>query len=521
MANQPRHYLIRGGLRADREQFIAGMDLPPPLIPPVDAHARLRGPYTADPRLALRHDIEIRALAPELRGAVPILREALAETVPPDQRTRIHPRLRTRRLAHGLTDFLRDYLTELDAGPRALVIENLQHADPSDRELVAILLRRLDASLLTVIACASDAGPAGSLSAGSGPAGSGPADAARLLADALSRYAVWVRVPRRRAGDARQRRAAPPRSRDVYVLAARYVTGDGVSDEPALLDAYARLSKSERASLHDARADELERAAIASAQLGAIPYHRERGRDPAGAGVRALRAAAGHCFAAGFHDAVVSLAARGRVLADPGRDPDNWWRFTSLTAGSLAALGRGREAEALYDAARAASIDPAVHRTAAYETAMLYARHHSPADLDPARARPWINEATAFAGTLPDAAERAFQLAFTSNGRALIEMRQGCTARALELVDSGVDLLERELPPGSHPLDRCALLANRARLLAVAGRLDDALACHDALVALDPTYGEYHFERGNLLHLRGRDDDALAAYAHAEQLSLP
>ncbi len=45
--------------------------------------------------------------------------------------------------------------------------------------------------------------------------------------------------------------------------------------------------------------------------------------------------------------------------------------------------------------------------------------------------------------------------------------------------------------------------------------------CHDALVALDPTYGEYHFERGNLLHLRGWDDDALAAYAQAERLSLP
>jgi tetratricopeptide (TPR) repeat protein len=556
MTSQPRHYLIRGGLRADREQFIAGMDLPPPLVPPVDAHARLRGPYTAGgmiirgvteatlrsfPALALRHDIEIRALAPELRGAVPILREALAETVPPDQRTRIHPRLRTRRLAHGVTDFVRDYLTELDGGPHALVIENMQHADPSDRELVAILLRRLDPSLLTVVACAADGGSADSPRPGEqgprptgSPRGHRPGEAdsgtrvasgrpggAGLLADALARYALWVRVPRRRPSEGRQRRTSQVRKADLSCLAARYVTSDGVSDDPALLDAYARLSKTERARLHDARADELGRAATVSAQLGAIPYHRERGADPAGEGVRALRVAAGHCFAAGFHNGAVNLAARGRALADPGRDPANWWLFTSLAAASLAALGRGRQAEALYDAARATSTDPAIHRTAAYETAMLYARHHDPARLDPTRARPWINEAIAFAATLPDAAERAFHLAFTSNGRALIEMRQGNAGRALELVDSGMALLERELPSGSHPLDRCSLRANRSRLLAMSGRLDDALACQDELVALDPTYGEYHFERGNLLHMLGRDDEALTSYAEAGRLSLP
>ena len=294
-----------------------------------------------------------------------------------------------------------------------------------------------------------------------------------------------------------------------------------MSDDPALLGAYAGLGAAARAQLHDARADELAGGGESAARLGAIPYHRERGSDPAGGGVRALAAAAGHCFATGFHAAVTDLGARGRGLTRPERDPAHWWLFTSLAAASLAALGRGVEAEALYDEARRASTDPGMHAAAAYETAMLYARHHDVSRRDPVAAQPWINEAIAFARALPDAADRAFNLAFGMNGLALVEMRSGNPDRALKLVGEGLELFDRDLPAGSHPLDRCSLLANRARLLTMKGALTAALAGHDALIALDPTYGEYHFERGNLLHLLGRDDDALAAYAEAERLSLP
>ena len=265
MTSPFRHLSVRGGLREDRERLISAMDLPPRLIATVDAHARLRGPYTAggaivravaeaallsEPALAHRHDIEIRALVPELRDAVPIVREALAETVPPAERTRIYPRLRTRRLAHGVTDLLRDYLLGLGGGPRSLVIENMHQADPCDRELVAVFVRRLDPALLTVVACGAgpaagpgpgpDAGPrAGSDSTDPAPGarGQAPPSAARdplddALGDALAAHAVWVYVPAqdrgrrprrrwiRRPGRARvrwaprPRRVAPSRPRD-------------------------------------------------------------------------------------------------------------------------------------------------------------------------------------------------------------------------------------------------------------------------------------------------------------------
>ncbi|HKB29723.1 MAG TPA: tetratricopeptide repeat protein [Streptosporangiaceae bacterium] len=574
MTREFRHRAVRGGLRADRERLIRAMDLPPRLVAPVDAHARLRGPYTAggvivravaeaalrsDPGLARRHDIEIRALVPDLRDAVPVAREALAETVPPAKRTRIYPRLRTRRLAHGVTDLLRDYLLGLGGGPRSLVVENLHRADASDRELVAVLVRRLGAALLTIVAC--EAGPEAGPDAGPGPhaagrpgqGGAGPAAglpghraprAADLLDDALAVHAAWVHVPTHAAAPAHGAASAgggaaspgagpvgdgaavPPGGGPVggdqaERLAALLVSGDGVSDDPALLEAYAGISAAARARLHDARADELARGGESAVRLGAIPYHRERGSDPAGAGVRALAEAAEHCFAAGFHTAVADLGARGRRLITPERDPAHWWLFTSLAAASLAALGRGAAAEALYDEARRACTNPSVHRAAAYETAMLYARHHDPSRRDPVAAKAWINQAIAFAQTLPDPAERAFNLAFSLNGRALIEMRTGNTDRALKLVDDGLALFDRDLPAGSHPLDRCSLVANRARLRTMNGPLAAALAGHDTLVALDPTYGEYHFERANLLHLLGRDDEALAAYGEAERLSLP
>jgi len=580
VATELRHLAVRGGLRADRERLVAAMALPPPLIPPVDAHARLGGPYTAgrviaravaeatlrsDPQLARRHDIEIRALVPEMRAAVPVIREALAEAVPAAERTRIYPRLRTLRLAHGLADFIRDYLTLIRGSrvPCSLVIENLEHADPSDRELVAVLVRRFDAALVTVVACEGAGALRGSATVGCAELAPSAAGSGDPLGPALAAHAMPVRVSERdpdasepdpdaserypdagqrdpdagqrdpdagqRDPDAGQRDpdAADGRKRtrrrgvDDEPLAARYVYGDGVSDEPALLDAYTRLSPAARADLHDARADELARTGGLTARLGAIPYHAERGSDAARAGVRALAQAAQRCFAAGFHHAVTDFCARGRALASAERDPVHWWLFTSLASSSLAALGRGVAAERLYDEARGASTDPVIHRTAAYETAMLYARHHDKNHRDPRRALMWINEAIALAGLLPDPAERAFSVAFSTNGRALIEMRLGRARQALTLVDNGLALLDRDLPPDSHQLDRCSLLANRARLLATGGRLTEALAAQEALIALDSSYGEYHFELGNLLHLLGRDDAALTSYAEAQRLSLP
>ncbi|MGC5010583.1 tetratricopeptide repeat protein [Streptosporangium sp. DT93] len=273
-------------------------------------------------------------------------------------------------------------------------------------------------------------------------------------------------------------------------------------------------------SEHDARADELERRGTVGARLGAIPHHRERGGDPAGA-LDALAFAVRWCLDAGCHDAVVDLGRRALRLADPEGAPRLWWRLLHSTATALAALGREDEAEELFDLARRESVSPAVHASAAYATGMLKVRHHEVARRDTDAALALVNQAIAISSLLPDPRERAFKLGFDLNGRALVETRRGRPAKAMELVQEAVDLAGRDLRPGEHPIHRLVLLANRAQLAVMLGRPEEALADLDAVIAADPGYPDYYIDRGNLLHRLGRMEAAVADYETAMRAGPP
>ena len=509
-----RHHWISGGHRADRARLAATLDLPAPLVPStVDAHRRLRGPYTmagtllremvpallaTDPELVRRHDIEILSVCPELREIVPATRETLTSLAVPAERTRFYSRLRTLRLAHGLAELLRDHLAGTRG--RSLVVEYADHADATDAELLAVLLRRLPPGLLTLVVCTGD----GQIIT--------PPEAPETLERALHRHAQRHDV---------RPSTVDPVSADLVARATAYVQGDCVSDEPALRDAYDQIDLVGRARLHDVRADELAAEGSVPARLGAVPYHREYGSDPAGAGADALRFALDYCIDRGFYDATVEYGHRGRAVIDWAGSFDHWWAFTTKMTTSLAALGRAAEAEELYDEARAFTISPSVHMQAAYATAMLYTRHHPEQVRDNRRARGWIHEAIAIASTFPDPKEEAFQSVFMRNGLALIEVHQGNLPKALKLVNDGLDRLDRELEPDEHRLHRSVLRYNRGQVYAALGRVEEALADYDAVIAEDPNYAEYHFDRGNLLRKLGRDGDALLAYERAMALSPP
>ncbi|MGV9773402.1 tetratricopeptide repeat protein [Streptosporangium sp. NPDC003464] len=413
----------------------------------MDADRRLRGPYTAGgaiasalasaarPDLVARYDIELRAMAPDLHGLVPARRRSVADRLPRAERILVHAPRRTLRLSNGLTELVGEHLAEV--GPRTLVVENAHRADPTDRELLAVLRRRIAPRLLTVV-----------------------------------------------------------------------VGEQAVPDEP--------LTPEE----HDARAEELEREGTVGARLGAIPYHREHGTDPHRA-VEALRFAVEWCLDAGCHDAVVELGQRALALTDPAAEPETWWRFLHSTATALGSLNREDEAEALFDLARRESVSPLTHAAAAYSTGMLKVRHHDPARRDLDAALAWVNQAIAISTLLPDPRERAFKLGFDLNGRALVEVRRGDPARALELVQEAVELAERDLPPGEHPIHRLVLLANRAQLAVMLGRPEDALEDLDAVIAADPGYPDYYIDRGNLLHRLGRREAAIADYETAMRVGPP
>ena len=484
------------------------------LSPAVDAHRRLRGPFTAAgtlmrhlvpgalascPGLVGAHELEILTVAPELRGVMPSTHDTLTSLAVPKERTRFYSRNRTARLSHGLAEFIRDAAAQAGGGRRFLVIENALEADPTDQEFLEILLRRLDPGLVTLVI--------GAPADGTGP---------ESLMSALRRYAV------RPQGTAEPAQGAAASSEATTPgLAAAYVASHCLAGSPAQRAAYQELGEDERRRLHDERADALEAAGEASLRLGAIPFHRERGGDPAGRGAAALAEALDYCIDMGFYAATVDLGERGRAVVDFSTDPGRYWTFTTKMTTSLAALGRPGEAMALYDEVRALSTRPLVHMQAAYATAMIYTRHNEDEQRDHDAAIRWINQAIAISTTMEDPSERAFNTVFNENGKALIEAHRGRPQEALRLVTEGLDRLDRELGPGEHLLHRSVLLHNRAQVLTGLGRLAEALADFDTIIERDPNYDEYYFDRAGLLRRVGRTAEALADYDAAIRLSPP
>jgi len=508
--NSGAHLWVRGGRRADREAAVRGLTLPGALAAPLDAHRRLCGPYSAagallraivpdvlarDRELVRRYDIELLSAAPELGAIVPNSRETLTSMALPAERTRFYARLRSLRTSHGLTEFVRDSLPT--DRPLSLVVENIEHAEHTDVEFLSVLLRRIDPARLTVVLCSA-----------------ADADLDPLLAKALAAHAKVIEVePGGEVG-------AEAEAADA-ALARRYVQRDCVSDEPALLAAYEAIDASLRREMHDVRADELEALDRQSLRLGAIPYHREHGADPGGAGADALYAAMDHCLVLGFYDATVEYGERGIALVDPAQDERHWWMFAVELGLALSLLSRTREAERLYDEARLVSALPAVHMAAAYSTAMLYTRHNDPADRDERKAKSWLNAAIATASLVAEPVSRAFQSVFYRNGLALVEVNLGEPAEALRLVTECIDTLDRELTPDQHRLHRSVLKNNRGRVYAGLGRLDEALDDYAVVIREDPNHAEHYLERGNILRRLERFEEAFDDYGTALRLSPP
>jgi tetratricopeptide (TPR) repeat protein len=477
----------------------------PELLPPVTAHRSRRGPFTAAgsiaravvpealrrwPDLVERHVVELLSVAPELRDVVPASRETLTSLAVPTERTRFYSRLRSGRLGHGVVEFLREHLRLLDAGPLALVVLDAHEADPTDAEFLAALLRRVDPALLTVAVATA-----------------GPVDD-RLRA-ALEAHAVPLPAP--------SAHRVPVTDDDA--AAALFVASDCTDALHA--DAYHRVPANVRASLHDRRHAELLALGGFSWRLGAIPLHAERGSDPTGTGVPALREALDYCVDMGFYHATIHFGQRGRAVVDWVEDVGQWWQFTTKMTVSLAALGRPAEAEALYAEAVASTDNPRVHMQASYATGMIYTRHNLVEDRDHRRAKALLNQAIAFATLLFDGKERAFRVVFNRNGLALVESHLGNLPEALRLVTEGLELLDAELELHEHQLHRSVLMHNKAQVLMGLGRFDEALAAFDAVIAVDPNYPDYHLDRGNALHRLGRDDEALESYQTAIRLGPP
>ncbi|MEU8362394.1 tetratricopeptide repeat protein [Nonomuraea sp. NPDC048882] len=127
----------------------------------IDAHRRPRGPYTVaaallpalvpdtlrrSPALVAAHDIEILAAAPELAGLVRAGRGTIEAGLSEDERILVPAPRRTLRLANGLAEYVRDAVSP----GAALAVCNGDAADPTDTELVEVMMRRIPPTTLSI-----------------------------------------------------------------------------------------------------------------------------------------------------------------------------------------------------------------------------------------------------------------------------------------------------------------------------------------------------------------------------------
>ncbi|HEY1353996.1 MAG TPA: tetratricopeptide repeat protein [Ktedonobacteraceae bacterium] len=531
----------------------------------IDCHRQRRGPYTGAgellrilvpqayqkwPELVLAHAREILSLAPELQTTIPAPPATLTTLAIPKERTRFYGRVYTRRLAHGIVNFLLEIRAASGQPLGPFFFDNVQAADYTDQELLSILLRRVQPQH-------------GSIALGS---------TTHVLTDplqqALTRFACQIQPqpPARREQEAealppawqawlehagqgwRGEREAlqeitlwpqcgiavdTPWAQGLAWLVAHleqeqrlrlgraYVESEGTSAHPLEQLAYQQSAESVRQQWHDERAETLAQLGQWSLQLGALPYHREQGSQAATLGVESLLQAINYCVDMGFYDWTQGLGERGRRLVTWETQPLRAWVFTSKLAIALAMFEQADEAEALISEARGNSSDPQVHIQAAYMTAMNYTRHRGPRQRNHQQARAWINVARAIAQGSADPQDRAFQVAFQDNGMALVELHLGRPTKALELVEGAISQLDQELTQDQHRLHRSVLLYNRGQVYAYLKQWEKALVDYTAVIALDPHFSEYYLDRGNLYRQLKQYERALQDYQQALQLSSP
>ncbi|MCX4751648.1 tetratricopeptide repeat protein [Kitasatospora sp. NBC_01287] len=515
------HLRINAPRRAARRSAFAAAGLPEP----VSCHQRLRGPYSGVapmlravvpeayrrwPGLVDAHRIVLLYTVPELAEVIGQAPPSLVDDTPHEERTRYFGASLIRATSQGVITFLQEHARQLAGAAGApgpvltLAFDDADQAEPTEQEFLALLLRRADPEQLRIAV------------------GTAAEPALPELAEALRH---WTRplplpplpVPPVEDPAAGEGGAAPRRSTEE--LARAHVWSEGTGDDPEELAGYAAAEPRLRARLHDERADELEAGADRGVLLGALPYHRERGSDPGGAGRRALRTALEISVAVGYSTATIDLGHRGRAVCDPELHQLDYCHFSAKAASALVPIGEPEECEAIYTELRRRYTLPRVQMTCSYALAILYTRFFRPPDHE--KALELANNARALAELETDPVLGPVYQVFQDNGLALIEMRRGHLDRSLRLVSDGIRRLDAELPGDRYLVHRTQLLHNRARVLVALGRIEEALADYAKLLAWDPAFVEYHTDRAALLRRQGDLPGALADYDRAIAVSAP
>ncbi|MFJ1586003.1 tetratricopeptide repeat protein [Streptomyces sp. NPDC088197] len=528
-SSPPRHcWVAATGTAADPADPAGSVtygDLPPTPEPDIDVrcHRRLRGPYTGGgallraviPELAGEHDefiaaraTEVISLAPDLAPRVPIAPQTLTALASRAERTRFYSVARTLRVSHGVAELLTDWARTVRPGGTVIRFRELDDADPTDRELVSVLLRRCDPAVLRLVVETD------------GLADDELGQALRTYADRAAPEAAGTPDER----PAERPAELPDEHLDEHLagadLAQLFIDADGTSKDPRLIAAYEALDPAERAARHSARAELLAERAEPGVSLGAHLYHLEHGTDPAAGAGTAFVDACESCFDSGFYEAALEISQRGRALFGDAR-PKPYWNLTNKIGACLSYLRRGEKGFSYFAELRSGSTEPEIHMNSCYMMAMLYTRHLPKGMHDEMRALEWVNTAIAIADWNPDPHRRVFVGAFMRNAKALVELHRADLDAALALVNDAIAMTDEDLGPDEQLLHRSVLRYNRAQILAARGDHEGSLADYDLVISRDPDYGDYYFERAGGRRANGQFDAALADYAEAIRLSPP
>ena len=477
----------------------------------VDCHRNHGGPYTGAtalldaivpgawataPDLTLRHALTLLSIAPELGDLLPVS-DLLARALSLSREG--NSRLYTARLAHGVADFLLA-LVRTTRSRFAVSFENVQGADPLDRELIAVLLARADPRSLRVTVTT----PTREMDE-------------PLLSSLAAHASVRVAPPDSGTADDEDRRVAAlsrPRRR---ALALRFVESDCTSGDPRARRAYELSDTELRRRLHGERLAALRARSSPSLALGAVPFHAERAATP---DVEPLVHASAHCIRMGYYEASLDLARRGTRLIGGAVGHRAFGELGRNIVFSLLLLGRLEEVEEYCREIESTTSEPALRSHCAYAMAILNARMFPAERRDYDAARGWVEKAIAFTEALPESEAKIVNLAFLCNPLALVAMRTGHDEEALRLLSDGLRRLAREAP-STYQTESIILLRNRARIHLAMGRPDRALDDYTTLLDLEPTNSEAHLDRGVILQQLGRTHEALEDYDAAVAWSPP
>jgi tetratricopeptide (TPR) repeat protein len=417
------------------------------------------------------HNYELHMVLARYRDRIPLKHGSLTDLAKGAERTRNFPLDRAYRIAHGLIDLVIKWRkTEDSDAPCIIVVGNLSQAQHLARRFFLHLARRASERANLAIITAAE----------------------HLSLDLKLTESCLCAVP---------------------------VSLPFLTEEPG--DVIDGLSSDDEAEQCLAQFTTFDAIEINYNKL--LSYYRSTGNDYGYA--RTALAALHACNHLGYYYEASSFIKAVLPHFDRlvGGSEENRWNYVGNLYHSLVVQNAVNEAQQIIDElADPFLTQKALRAKMEYVLGIICLRHRTPPDISGAE-KHLTSAVDLICSAREDLEphEYAFLKVFIENGLAFLRVRQGRRDEAIQLCQTGYELLTRELGPEKHKLHRSVLQYNTAQVYTMMGELETALAYYTHAIQMDPNYSEYYNEIANIYQRQERFDEALKYYEKAIKLSAP